>query len=100
MRTVAAFLFAALLFHAPAFAQTAPVETEIEGVTAQLLELRQSGGMLRLAVRFTNTGPRTADSGRFTIGRIVLVDVKSKRKFLPVKVCSYGMITMAMRSRN
>ena len=85
MRTVAAFLFAALLFHAPALAQTAPVETEIEGVTAQLLELRQSGGMLRLAVRFTNTGPRTTDSGRFTIGRIVLVDVKSRRKFLPVK---------------
>ena len=85
MRTVAAFLFAALLFNVPAFAQTTPVETEIDGVTAQLLELRQSGGMLRLAVRFTNNEAKMAESGRFTVGRIVLVDVKSKKKFLPVK---------------
>jgi outer membrane protein OmpA-like peptidoglycan-associated protein len=85
MRSVAAFLFAALLFDMPAFAQTTPVETEIEGVTAQLLELRQSGGVLRLAVRFSNTGAKTADSSRYTVGRIVLVDAKSKKKFLPIK---------------
>jgi outer membrane protein OmpA-like peptidoglycan-associated protein len=85
MRTVAAFVFATLLFQVPAFAQAPAVETEIEGVTAQLLELRQSGGILRLAVRFTNNEAKTAESGRYTVGRIVLVDVKSKKKFLPLK---------------
>ena len=85
MRTVAAFLFAALAFAVPVAAQTAPVETEIEGVTAQLVELRQSGGALRLAVRFTNNGAKTAESSRYTVGRIVLVDAKSKKKYLPMK---------------
>lgn len=85
MRTVAAFLFATLLCHLPAFAQAPSVETEIDGVTAQLLELRQSGGILRLAVRFTNNEMKLAESSRYAVGRIVLVDVKSKKKFLPIK---------------
>ena len=52
MKTVPAFLVAALLFHVPVAAQTQPVETEVAGVTAEVVELRQTGGVLRLAVRF------------------------------------------------
>src|SRR6185503_5474707 len=85
MRTVSAVVFAALIFAVPAIAQTQPVETEIEGVTAQLLELRQNGGVLRLAVRFSNSQAKLAESSRFTVGRIVLVDMKSKKKYLPIK---------------
>jgi outer membrane protein OmpA-like peptidoglycan-associated protein len=79
--TVLAFLMATLLF----VAQTQPVETEVAGVTAEVLELRQSGGLLRLAVRFANGGAATADFGRYGVGRIVLVDVKSKKKHFPLK---------------
>jgi outer membrane protein OmpA-like peptidoglycan-associated protein len=75
----------ALLFHAPAAAQTPPVETEMAGVTAQVVELRQTGGVLRLAVRFTNGGATQADSPRYGLQRIVLVDVKSKKKHFPLK---------------
>jgi len=85
MKTVPAILFAAVLFLVPAAAQTQPVETEVAGVTAEVLELRQTGGVLRLAVRFTNGGPKVAGFDRYWIGRIVLVDVKSKTKHLPLK---------------
>jgi outer membrane protein OmpA-like peptidoglycan-associated protein len=75
----------ATLFLLPAPGWTQPVETEQEGVTAELLELRQSGGVLRLAVRFTNTtGERISFNG-FEADSIVLVDAKSRRKHLPLK---------------
>lgn len=70
---------------APNLAFTQPVETEIPGVTAEVIELRQSGGVLRLAVRFTNSGVKTAEPSRFSAERIVLVDVKSKKKYFPLK---------------
>ena len=78
---VLAFLMAAL----PLVAQAQPAETEVAGVTAEVLELRQSGGLLRLAIRFANSGAATADFSRYWVGRIVLVDAKSKKKHLPLK---------------
>jgi outer membrane protein OmpA-like peptidoglycan-associated protein len=84
MNTSPAFIVAALcLLPAAAVAQRA--ETEIPGVVAEVIELRQAGGVLRLAVRFTNSGNETADSDRFEAGRIVLVDAKSRKKHLPLK---------------
>ncbi len=62
MKTVPALLFAALLFLVPAAAQTQPVETEVAGVTAEVVELRQTGGVLRLAVRFAIAEPRPRSS--------------------------------------
>jgi flagellar motor protein MotB len=84
MKTVSALLFAACFF-TPAFAQAQQVETEIEGVKAELVELRQSGGVLRLAVRFANDGANMVDVNAFEVGRIVLLDAKSKKKHLPIK---------------
>ena len=75
----------AVLCSAPTTAFTQPAETEMPGVTAEVIELRQAGGVLRLAVRFTNSGSQLEDKNRFIADRIVLVDVKSKRKFLPLK---------------
>jgi len=69
----------------PALAGAQPVETEIPGVTAELLELRQHGGMLRLAIRFANGGASKASSDRFPVGEIALVDVKSKQKHFPIR---------------
>jgi outer membrane protein OmpA-like peptidoglycan-associated protein len=85
MKTVPALLFTAGLFVVPLAAQAQPVETEVAGVTAEVLELRQTGGVLRLAVRFANGGPNAASFDRYWIGRIVLVDAKSKKKHLPLK---------------
>lgn len=84
MKAVPALLFSAVLF-APPVAQAQPVETELAGVTAEVLELRQMGGVLRLAVRFANSGPKPLDFNRYDVGRIVLVDVKSKKKHFPLK---------------
>jgi outer membrane protein OmpA-like peptidoglycan-associated protein len=84
MKVVLTVLVAAL-FLVPAGAQAQPAETEIDGVTAEVVELRTAGGVLRLAVRFTNKGAETADFNRYDAGQIVLVDAKSKRKHLPMK---------------
>ncbi len=61
------------------------VETEISGVVAELKELRQNGGALRLAVTFTNKGAKEVDSDRFSAGQITIVDAKSKKKQFPIK---------------
>jgi len=74
----------ALLF-APAFASAQPAETEIPNVTAEVVELRTSGGVTRLAIRYTNGGSEKAEGKTFWVGKIVLVDVKSKQKHLPIK---------------
>jgi Flp pilus assembly protein CpaB len=47
---------------APALAVAEPVETEFPGVTAEVLERRQQGGVLRLAIRFANGGAEKASS--------------------------------------
>jgi len=86
MKPLPALLFAAFLLFVPVAAETQPAETELPGVTAEVVELRQAGGVLRLAVRFANSGEAKKDEfDRYTFDRIVLVDVKSKRKHLPIK---------------
>ena len=84
MKTASAILFSAL-FLVPTGGWAQPVETELAGVTAELLELRQSGGVLRLAVRFANNGTDTADFDAYEVSRLVLVNAKSKKKHLPIK---------------
>jgi outer membrane protein OmpA-like peptidoglycan-associated protein len=74
----------ALLF-APAFVSAEPVETEIPNVTAEVVELRTSGGVTRLAVRYINGGAEKTETGFFAVGKVVLVDVKSKKKHFPIK---------------
>jgi len=85
MRTLPALLFTAFLLLLPGAVQAQPVETEIAGVTAEVVALRQTGGVLRLAVRFANSGDKTEDFDHYGLDRIVLVDVKSKKKHFPLK---------------
>ncbi len=75
---------AVLLLLVSSISQAQPVETELEGVTAEVVELRQAGGVLRLAVRFSNAGTAQTDQIPFGVGRISLVDVKSKKKYFPL----------------
>ncbi len=85
MKTVPALLVAALLIVVPAVGEAQPVETELEGVTAELVELRRAGGVVRLALRFVNKGAADAEPSRFSPEQIALVDVKSKQKYFPLK---------------
>jgi len=87
MKTISLPLLVAV-FLAATSAAAEPVETEIDGVTAEVAELRTSGGVTRLAVRFINSGTKKAESGHYSVGKIVLVDAKSKQKHLPVKDAS------------
>ena len=48
----------------------------LTSVTAEVAELRTSGGVTRLAVRYINSGTKKAESGHFSVGKIVLVDAK------------------------
>lgn len=84
MRILRGLLMVVLISLAPAAAAAQPAETEIPGLTGEVLELRLSGGVLRLAVRFHNTGPSAA-SLSYPPSQIVLVDARSKRKYLPMK---------------
>jgi len=85
MKTIPAIFVAALLLFVAAPAQAQPVETEMDGVTAELIELHQAGGVLRMAVRFTNSGAKEVEPTHYTVDRITLVDVKSKKKYFPVR---------------
>jgi outer membrane protein OmpA-like peptidoglycan-associated protein len=84
MKTVPFSVLAAVLLLA-SFASAEPVETEIANVTAEVAELRTSGGVTRLAVRYINGGTEQVGTDRIVADRIVLVDVKSKQKHLPIK---------------
>ena len=84
MKTISLPLLVAV-FLAATSAAAEPVETEIPNVTAEVAELRTSGGVTRLAVRFINSGTKRAESGFYSVGKIVLVDAKSKQKHLPIK---------------
>jgi len=84
MKTISLPLLVAVFLAATSVAAE-PVETEIDGVTAEVAELRTSGGVTRLAVRFINSGTKRAESGFYSVGKIVLVDAKSKQKHLPIK---------------
>jgi len=85
MASITALVIAVLLIVLPRSAAAQPVETELEGVTASVVELRQADGLLHLAVRFTNGGAKPADARRYGVERITLVDVKSRKKYLPLK---------------
>ena len=78
-------LFAVLIIM-PACVVAEPVETEMAGVTVELLELRQAGGVMRLAIRYANT---TDTEVRFSepvsYGAIALVDSKTKQKHFALK---------------
>ena len=50
-----------------------------------MAELRTSGGVTRLAMRYKNGGTKQAESDLYEVGKIALVDVKSKKKHLPIK---------------
>ncbi len=81
---IAALVAGALVLGAGAvFAE--PTETEIPNVTSEVAELRTSGSVTRLAIRYINGGATEAESGRFEVGKLVLVDVKSKKKHFPIK---------------
>jgi hypothetical protein len=82
------FAFALLLLLAiPSAVPAQPVETEIPGVTAELLELRQHEGVLRLAVRFVNTAPKEVPSGTAAIqfADVTLVDLDGRTKYSAAK---------------
>jgi len=83
--TIPRFLLVAAALAVPHAALAEPVETEIPSVTAELVELRTSGGVTRLAVRYLNGGGAEASSDRFAADKIALVDVKSKQKHSPIK---------------
>jgi len=78
-------VLALVLVLARTLASAEPVDTEIANVTAEVVELRTSGGVTRLAVRYVNTSAKKTESGRFEAGKIVVVDVKSKKKHFPIK---------------
>jgi len=78
-------LVVSMLFLSPTAGFPQSVETELPGVTAELVELRLAGGVLRLAVRFANGGSATVEPTRFAADRIVLVDMKSRKKYFPLK---------------
>ena len=85
MKALRVILFAALLYPVPTIGQTQSVETELDGVTAEVVELRQAGGILRLAIRFTNGSAKEAEPNRYSAERVTLVDVKSKKKYFPLR---------------
>jgi outer membrane protein OmpA-like peptidoglycan-associated protein len=85
MGIVAAFASALVFALGASAALAEPTETEIPNVTAEVVELRTSGGVTRLAIRYTNAGATQVETKRFAVGAIVLVDVKSKKKYFPIK---------------
>lgn len=67
-------------------ASAEPIETELPGVTAEVLELRQQSGILRLAIRLTNgTEKEAKDSGALKLADVVLVDAKTKKKHFSLR---------------
>ena len=88
MRSLQRVVLGVSLIVAPAAARAQPAETEMPGVTAEVVELRLGGGVLRLAVRLTNTGNHDASPSSFSPTRVVLTDVKSKKKYFPLKAAN------------
>jgi hypothetical protein len=61
------------------------VETEIPNVTAEVAELRTSGGVTRLVIRYENAGPERAETDLYEVDKIAIVDVESKKKYGPIQ---------------
>ena len=74
-----------LLVIAPRETAAQPVETALAGVTAELIELRQQSGVLRLAVRLVNPSANSVTAGSMELAKFVLVDAKSKTNHFPLK---------------
>ena len=73
-----------VLFAPGAWAQL--VETEIPHVSSELVELRQHGGVLRLAVRLVNDSASASTTGDLLyLSQLVLIDAKSKAKHFAIK---------------
>ena len=71
---------------APAATSSAePVETDISGVTVELLELGQQNGLLRLLVRYNNTTGERVKGDFLHFEDIVLVDNKTKVKYFGLR---------------
>jgi outer membrane protein OmpA-like peptidoglycan-associated protein len=61
-------------------------ETEINGVTASLVELRQHNGVLRLEIALKNSGDKEASSSKaLRYSEVVLVDARSQQKHFAMK---------------
>src|SRR5688572_14987185 len=97
MRTLRPMVLALIFSLATGIVYAQQAETEIPGVTAELVELRLAGDALRLAVRFNNTGASQA-SLSYPPSQVVLVDAKSKRKYLPVKTADNRYIAPHVNS--
>jgi outer membrane protein OmpA-like peptidoglycan-associated protein len=74
-----------LLLVIPAAARAQPAETEIPGVTAELVELYAGEAALRLAVRFVNGSASAVSGTDISFKDIYLVDEKSKQKHFGIK---------------
>jgi len=85
MRSIPLFVLCASLFLFPARAAAQATETEMPGVTAELLELRTGEGAVRALIRLTNTGAAEFETKRFPAQSIALIDAKTKRKYFPSK---------------
>jgi outer membrane protein OmpA-like peptidoglycan-associated protein len=66
-------------------AQAEPVDTEMPGVTAELVDLRENEGILRMAVRLTNTTDQDVTGKAIGGGDLVLIDNKSRTKYFPLR---------------
>jgi outer membrane protein OmpA-like peptidoglycan-associated protein len=69
--------------YVPAFAE--PVETEIPGVKAELVELRLNDNVVHLAVRLLNTSNGEATGKDLLLKDLTLIETGSKTKYLPLQ---------------
>ena len=61
-------------------------ETEIPGVTARLVELRQYNGVLRLGIALKNSGEKLASEAKpLEFSKVVIIDAQSKQKHFALK---------------
>src|SRR3954466_2625835 len=75
-----------LVFTLAAFSlQLAAQETEIPGVTAKIVELRQNNGATRLTILLKNTTQKAATGKALLYQDVVLLDAKTKTKYYPMK---------------
>jgi outer membrane protein OmpA-like peptidoglycan-associated protein len=75
-----------LVFSLAASEPAQKVETETPGVSAEVVELRQQAGLLRLAVRLVNdTDKPAALSSQLHLSQFTLIDAKAKTKHFVIK---------------
>ena len=60
-----------------------PTETEIANVTSEAVELRTSGGVTRLAIRYLNSDAINAESSRISVDHVVLVKLPPAGSAIP-----------------